>query len=252
MDRKERLIVIGVAMHNNSLDIKRCITSILKQKKIKREIHIVIGNDNSTDDWKEVLNDLIIENKEGISILDLNNSNVVNTRNDINNFIIKNIENTELIGRLDADDEYSDEFVLSSIEKILDKNNPDLILAGNYLRKNNIICNRVNRSTAKLQDIDYLKERVLRMSEGDKSSELPSCNLFIRPNVLLPYPNIESGEDHLLLLNYLTSKKRYNWHFAESLLAVIYNLNGTSTSNNKNSNTYLASRLEMFNKINIA
>jgi len=246
---KNEKIVIGVAMHNNASVIERCISSILKQKNVNRNIHIVVGNDNSKDDWRFNLDSILKEYKNQISIINLNNSCVVKTRNDINNYIIDNIENNVLIGRLDADDEYADENVLSIIETIYEIKTPDLILAGNYLRTKKGICNRVNRSTKRILDYEYLKNRVYKMSKGIEGSELPSCNLFIKPNCLMPYPEIESGEDHLLLINYLINRKKYNWYFAEELLAVIYNLEGTGTSSNKRNSFYFSSREKMLNKI---
>ena len=45
----------------------------------------------------------------------------------------------QLILRLDADDEFYHNDALIKIEEILDKENPDYILAGNSLRKNNVI-----------------------------------------------------------------------------------------------------------------
>ncbi|WP_298366419.1 glycosyltransferase family A protein [uncultured Lutibacter sp.] len=244
----KRKIVVAVAMHNNSNEIRRCLISILRQVNIERQIHIVIGNDNSFDDWKSQIEDILHINHKVISILNLNNSNVVKTRNEINTYILKNLTEVDLIARLDADDEYSNADVLSKIEQIFNSNSPDLILAGNYLRLNNTIISRVNKSSRKLLDKKYLKDRVFNMSQGDSNAELPSCNLFIKPSVLIPYPNIESGEDHLLLIKYLLSNT-YKWHFAEEILAVNYNLNGSTTLSNKKKNTYISCREEMYNML---
>ena len=70
------------------------------------------------------------------------------------------------------------------------------------------------------------------MSQNNPESELPSCNLFVRPECLLPYPDIASGEDHALLVQYLVNQDKYKAFFAEDILLTIYNLGGNTTSCN--------------------
>ena len=74
----------------------------------------------------------------------LNNNNIVQTRNAINEFIAQKYPGTALIGRLDADDEYADDYVLSKIEEILELHDPDVILAGNHLRQDGRLIKRKN------------------------------------------------------------------------------------------------------------
>lgn len=240
-------IVIGVAMHNNAATIRRCLSSIMKQQNVKRLIKIVVGNDNSTDNWREETADLIQD--ERVTLLELSNNHVVLTRNAINAFICNHYPNCVLVGRLDADDEYSSEYELSKIETVFDQENPDIISAGNYLRENNIVIARKNPTDKRLLDANYLCMRLQQMSYGIPEGELPSCNLFVRPMCLIPYPEMASGEDHALFVNYLTQQDKYKIFFAENLLPVIYNLGGKTTSTNWQSGNYIRCRKELFNQV---
>ena len=239
-------IVIGVAMHNNVQTIRRCLLSILGQKNLKRSLKIVLANDHSSDKWNDEISDLLKDTR--ITMLYLDNCDVVKTRNSINSFIKDNYPNSILIGRLDADDEYSGEFELSKIETIFDSENPDLILAGNYLRQNGVVIERKNLADKRLSDKNYVIERLKQMSEGKPEGELPSCNLFLSPQILMPYPDIASGEDHALLVHYLLNQDKYNIYIAEELLPVIYNLGGKTTENNKKSTKHIACRKQLYLK----
>lgn len=242
-----QIIAIGVAMHNNASTIRRCLSSILKQEHVKRKLHIVLANDYSSDKWQSEIADLIAD--ERITILNLQNNNVVKTRNDINSFILENISNCVLIGRLDADDEYSSWQELSKIEKVFDTSHPDVISAGNYLRENDVIIERTNIADKRLADTDYVLLRLEQMSKCLPEGELPSCNLFIRPCKLLPYPSVDSGEDHALFVEYLMNQDKYSIFFADNLLPVIYNLGGNITAQNRFSGNYIRCRKELFSKI---
>ena len=239
-------IVIGVAMHNNAPTIRRCLLSILNQQGVTRKIKIVLANDNSSDNWQEEITDLLGDSR--LTIIHLSNNNAVLTRNAINTYIQEHHPRCVLIGRLDADDEYSSDNELAKIEVIFDTECPDIISAGNYLRENGAIIARTNRTDKRFANMDYLLFRLKQMAECLPEGELPSCNLFIKPEKTLPYPSVESGEDHALFVHYLLNKDSYKIHFAETLLPVIYDLGGTATSNNKFSGSYIRCRKELYLK----
>ena len=239
-------IAIGVAMHNNALTIRRCLSSILGQREIKRKIRIILANDNSSDNWQENVSDLLEDKR--ITIIHLSNNSAILTRNAINRYIQEHNPRCVLIGRLDADDEYSSDKEIAKIEAIFDAENPDVISAGNYLRENGTIIARTNPSDIRLSNIDYLLFRLKQMAECIPEGELPSCNLFIKPSKMLDYPSVESGEDHALFVHYLLNKDKYKIYFAENVLPVIYNLGGYTTSHNRFSGNYSRCRKELYLK----
>ena len=203
---KTEKIVIGVAVHNSKNTLRRCLESILAQKDVKRDVWILIADDDSNDDWKKSLGDIL--KNEKIVIIDVKNHHTAKTRNDINRYIKMLFDNVSFIGRLDADDEYASEDVLSKIECKFDDIKPDVLVAGNHLRLDGKIIGRVNIATSKLTNKAYLLSRLKKMSKGIAEAELPSCNVFMTPNSLQDYPEISSAEDHFLLVRLLLSDKK--------------------------------------------
>ena len=243
-DVENQDIVIGVAMKDGAATIRRCLVSILEQEDLKRNLKVVLANDDSVDEWQTCIADLLQDKR--ITLLNLHNGNVVKTRNEINRYIQQNYPHCVLIGRLDADDEYSSKYELAKVERAFERETPDIISAGNYLREDGVILERKNPTTKKLKEIDYVLYRLKQMSEGILEGELPSCNLFIRPQVLLPYPQMESGEDHALFVQYLINQEKYNIFFAEDLLPVIYNVSGNVTASNIKTGKQIKSRQELY------
>lgn len=239
---KSKKIVIGVAVHNSKNTLRRCLESILTQKDVKRDVWILIADDDSNDDWKKSLGDIL--KNEKIVIIDVKNHHTAKTRNDINHYIKMLFENVSFIGRLDADDEYASEDVLSKIESKFDDIKPDALVAGNYLRLDGKIIDRVNIATSKLTNKAHLLSRLKKMSKGIAEAELPSCNVFMTPNSLQDYPEISSAEDHFLLVRLLLSDKKIE--FAKDILLTIYNLSGNKTADNKQTEKYLNARKQLY------
>ena len=235
-------IVIGVAIHNNKSTLRRCLESILAQNDVKRDVWILIMDDNSGDGWKNSVSDIL--RSEKAIVVGTKNCHAAKTRNDINHHIRTLFENVAFIGRLDADDEYASKDVLSEIECKFDDIKPDVLVAGNYLRLDGKIIDRVNIATPKLADTTYLLNRLKQMSEGIAEAELPSCNVFMTPNSLQDYPEISSAEDHFLLVRLLLSDKKIE--FAEDILLTIYNLSGNKTADNKQTEKYLNARKQLY------
>ncbi len=233
-------ISIGVATHNGAKTIRRCLLSLLQQTGCSRHIKVVIGDDSSTQDWQEEVSD-ILEDLDAV-ILHLTFSNVVNTRNKINDYILSHIENVRFMGRLDDDDFYASDDVLKRIEGLFDSSRPDVVIGGNGYTQNGEIIERENMKNSRLVDFDYLHSRLEGMAEGRPECELPSCNLFVIPASAKPYPAYKSAEDHYLTLYYLTHQEVYKVIVTDEIKVTNYNLSGHITKKNKKGSNYLEVR----------
>jgi len=233
-------IVIGMPLKNSATTIKRTVLSVLNQKNVKREIILIIANDNSTDDWKKEIKEYI--NNDRIIIKNVNLGKSYKVRNFLNDFIRNEIVNVDYIGRLDADDFIVNDTTLSKIEKIMDKYNPDVIISGNKLSINNEIIDRMNFADKRLLDFKFLKSKLELMATGDPLGELPSCNTFIKPDIKIEHKDIESAEDHWFTVDLLLNKDKYNIYIADNILYSVYSLSGALTSQNKQQTKFLESR----------
>jgi len=240
-----RKIVIGMPLKNGAKTLRRAVKSVLEQKDVKRNIILFIVNDNSSDNWRDEIKDFIDDNR--IVIKNVNIGLIYKVRNFINDYIKNNIKNVDYIGRLDADDYLASDDVLSRLEQIMDKYNPDAIIAGNKLAIGNKIIERINYAEKKLLDFDYLKDKLEKMTRGNPLGELPSCNTFIKPSVVIKYKNVESAEDHWFTVDLLLNKDRYNIYIAENILYSVYSLNGELTNQNRKNSNYIKSRKKLLN-----
>jgi len=238
-----KTIVLTMPLHNAAKTIRRAVLSIVNQKNVQRKLILVIGNDNSKDNWKYEIADLVTDNIIIINIAEGGKSYKV--RNAINDYILSNLKNVAYVGRLDADDELADDFVISKLEKIIVNQNPDVIIAGNYQRKENNIIGK-NMPNKNILNFDYLMERLYKMSLDIPEAELPSCNTFIKTGCMINYPAKESAEDHWLLVELLLKSDKLKIHIAEDLIYSIYSLSGNLTNTNKEKSKYIKSRKELY------
>ncbi len=247
--RERQLIVIGVMVHEDAATIRRCLESICRQKGTMRRIHVVIQDDDSLDNWRQQVGQLL--DRSFMTIRKVKIGNVAKARSELNRFISEEVPRAELIGRLDADDEFTDEYALAKIERAFDlAGGADMVLGGNYLRSSRTgqMLKRTNKADRRLGDRAYLLERLRGMASGIKSAELPSCNMFLSPRTIVRYPELRSAEDHALLVHYLLRKGQYKIVFAEHCLPVIYSLGGCVTTMNKTKDVYLESRRILYNE----
>ena len=239
-------IIICMPLKNAEKTLKKSVYSVLKQIKTKREIVLLVGNDNSIDNSMDILNDIANEHSN-IVILNVNFNSTYLNRNFLNNYVRVNFPNCALIGRLDADDTIINETAISQIEKLFDKYNFDALMSGNKQIKNGAILQWENHPSKDLIKDDFLSKQLYLMAKGNTRAELPSCNTFIKPSVTTEYPNKKSAEDHWFSVFLLMQKKKLNIYIDEQLLYCVYSLDGFVTNDNKKTQDYTQSRIELYN-----
>lgn len=237
-------IVICMPLKNAEKTAKNAVFSVLRQTNTKREIVLLIGNDNSTDNSEKILKEIALQNPN-IVLLNVNFGNAYLNRNYLNEYARTNYPNCVLIGRLDADDVIYTENTISEIERLFDENNFDVLMCGNKQVKNGIVLEWENRPSKKLLQNDFLLNQLFEMTQGNPNAELPSCNTFIKPTIKTEYPDKSSAEDHWFTVLLLLQKEKLNIMIDENLLYCFYSLDGFATHSNKKTNSYIKSRNEL-------
>lgn len=240
----EEQIVICMPLKNAEKTVKNAVFSVLQQTNTKREIVLLIGNDNSTDNSETILRKIASQNPNVI-LLNVNFGKAYLNRNHLNEYARTNYPNCILIGRLDADDVIYSENTISEIEKLFDDNNFDVLICGNKQVKNGIVLEWENKPSKKLLQNDFLLNQLSEMQRGNPLAELPSCNTFIKPCVKVEYPNKASAEDHWFTALLLMQKENLGILIDENLLYCFYSLDGFVTHSNKKTNNYFRSREEL-------
>lgn len=237
-------IVVCMALKNAEITVEKSIYSILNQKNTKREIVLLIGNDNSTDNSEMILKKIASQNPN-IVLLNVNFGNAYFNRNYLNEYARTNYPNCVLIGRLDADDVIYTQNTISEIEKLFDENNFDVLMCGNKQVKNGIILKWENKPSKQLLQDDFLLNQLFEMTQGNPKAELPSCNTYIKPTIKTEYPDNASAEDHWFTVLLLLQKEKLNILIDENLLYCFYSLDGFATRNNKKTNNFIQSRKKL-------
>lgn len=238
-------IVICMPLKNAEKTLKNAVFSVLQQTNTKREIVLLIGNDNSTDNSETILNEIALQNPN-VVLLNVNFANAYLNRNYLNEYARTNYPNCVLIGRLDADDVIYTRNTISEIEKLFDDNNFDVLICGNKQVKNGIVLEWENKPSKKLLQDDFLMNQLFEMTQCNPKAELPSCNTFIKPKIKTEYPGKVSAEDHWFTVLLLLQKEKLNILIDENLLYCFYSLDGFATHSNKKTNNYGKSRIELY------
>lgn len=238
-------IVICMPLKNAEKTARNAIYSLLQQTNTKREIVLLIGNDNSTDNSETILNEIASQNPN-VVLLNVNFGNAYLNRNYLNEYAQTNYPNCILIGRLDADDAIYTKNTISEIEKLFDDNNFDVLMCGNKQVKNGVVLEWENKPSKKLLQDDFLLNQLLEMKQGNPKAELPSCNTFIKPTIKTEYPDKASAEDHWFTVLLLLQKEKLNIFIDEELIYCYYSLDGFATHSNKKTNNYIKSRNELY------
>lgn len=244
-DSPAEQIVICMPLKNAEKTLKKSVESVLNQRGTKREVVLLIGNDNSTDKSEFLLRDYLKEYKN-VELLNVNFGKASLNRNYLNQYARESYPNCVLIGRLDADDVINNEDTLSKIEQIFDQTNFDALICGNKQVRNGIVQDWENKPSKKLLDTDFLISQLCEMAQGNPKAELPSCNTFVKPTVEIEYPVIESAEDHWFNVLLLLRKDELKIQIDEDLIYCNYSLDGLATAINKESDKHALSRQKLF------
>lgn len=238
-------IVICMSLKNAERTVEKSILSVFNQKDTRREIVLIIGNDNSTDNSESIVKE-IASKKPNVVYLNVNFGKAYLNRNYLNEYARTNYPNCILIGRLDADDVIYSDNTISQIETLFDKHNFDVLICGNKQVKNGEVLEWENKPSKKLLQDDFLLNQLFEMTQGNPKAELPSCNSFLKPTIKNKYPDKASAEDHWFTVLLLLQKEKLNILIDEELLYCFYSLDGFATSNNKKSKDFIKSRKELY------
>jgi glycosyltransferase involved in cell wall biosynthesis len=224
-------VLIAIAHRNQSTELKRALSSALKQTLVRQaEARIVILDDQSEEGWEASVKDLL--NDPSVTLLSAECGSPSRARNQLLDWADKQT-GIQWVARLDADDELAE---IHSMEALFNEGHGHdtvAVIGSNALRMGERILPWANRANSEeLLDLTNLSAYVDRFSSGEQERELPSCNLMMRTGLGLRYPNTRSAEDHWLLCNLLI-KYPMQVRTVSDPLFCIYSLGGTDTAQNK-------------------
>jgi hypothetical protein len=149
-------------------------------------------------------------------------------RNAALDFIDAELPQVRWVARLDADDRFADRHALAASVSLGDKTRALAVLGGNRVLSHDGHHLRDNPASLELGSREHLRSVVAAMANGTAANELPSCNLMLRTQSGVRYPDMRSAEDHWLVASLL-------WHhpgrvgILEAPLFADYRLGGPAT-----------------------
>lgn len=236
-------VVIGVCLHNQKNMLNKCLNSIFDQKMYGIKIAIVILDDQSSDNWEEHVEDIIL--RKEIVIINGNCGNASRARNALLDFVDENFPRAKWVARLDADDKFSCQYSLYSSCIKGSFTNSKYVIGGNVLVNNELIYKN-NPASRRLMDEGFVLSILESMAAGSAINELPSCNLLLATHSGWRYPDIRSAEDHWLVANLLLNHKHCG-AILEYPYYCDYNLNGAETGYNILNSLHTLSRKKLYN-----
>ena len=203
---------------------------------------IVILDDQSVDAWQTEVIDLI--KHPSISLIRVNAGSAARARNAILDYADKD-KYAKWTARLDADDELATSQSVEALWKEGVKQNASYVIGSNLLKRSGKLQKDINIADPEiLRTSSKLVSFVEAFCMGKQEQELPSCNLLLRTDINLRYPNVKSAEDHWLLI-WLLMHHSEEAAIVSNPIYAIYTLNGNDTKRNQKKDLWKNQRIRI-------
>lgn len=200
-------VSIIVPIYNGEKYIKQCIDSLINQSL--KEIEIILINDGSTDNTKNIIENYSEKDKR-IIVINKENSGPGSSRN-----IGINKASGEYIGFVDSDD-YVEKTMYKDLYNLVKNQDIDICMCNYkdvYIKDNKeyVVNHRLNTKKV-YKEIDIKKEIVSKFSLNENIGLYSLCNKiyrrdFLKENKLIIPEEREHGEDWLFNINAFTKAK---------------------------------------------
>jgi glycosyltransferase involved in cell wall biosynthesis len=236
-------VVIAVSHQNQPELLRRALKSAVEQTLVdERKAQIAVLDDQSEENWREVTGAIL--NHPSITILTARCGSPARSRNQILDWAEKQTQ-IRWVARMDADDEFAATNSLEALYYKAESENSIAAIGSNKLRISGSLSKTINRASGEeLLNTEALVQLIQSFCIEGQQRELPSCNLLIRANAGLRYPNIRSAEDHWLVMRLL-------FDFPDRVSVVsqptyaIYSLAGNDTQSNRDAGYWAGSRKKL-------
>lgn len=237
---KQAPIAIAIAHKNQGELLQRALRSALDQTLIVNQFaQIILLDDSSNDGWKSSVADLIAH--PSVTLLSAECGSPARARNLLLDWADKQV-GIDWVARLDADDELAVRESVEVMWRQAIQHHAIASLGSNQLRVNGELLDEVNVANPnELLQPEMLVSFIMGFCKDQNSRELPSCNLLLKTKLGLRYPNIQSAEDHWLVMRLLMLHTT-RVAIVPAPFYCIYSLNGDDTRLNKSNSLWQEQR----------
>jgi glycosyltransferase involved in cell wall biosynthesis len=196
------VVAIAMPLHNHVSTLYFALESALSQTLTEGHCAVVLLDDQSTDDWRTEIADLL--GHPGLILLEGHCGSAALARNAILDFIESDLPNVRWVARLDPDDLLCSSTSVDALVYAGESKEASFVLGSNHLERDRFPVKQDNIANPDiLLDRKQLVQFIEAFCFGKSANELPSCNLLIRTGCGIRYPSIRSAEDHWLVAQLL-------------------------------------------------
>ncbi|WP_375177782.1 glycosyltransferase family A protein [Marinobacter mobilis] len=236
-------VVIAISHRNQPEQLKRALKSAVVQTLVdERKAQVAVLDDQSEENWQEVTGAIL--NHPAVTILSARCGSPARSRNQLLDWAEQQ-PHIRWVARLDADDEFAAINSLEALYHQAQAQNSIAAIGSNKLRINGSVSATINRaSPEELLDQEALVQLIQSFCIEGQHRELPSCNLLLRADTGLRYPNLRSAEDHWLVTRLLFELSDRVSVVPQPAYA-IYSLSGSDTQSNRKAGYWADSRKKL-------
>lgn len=238
-------VIVAVAAIATGAQLTRCLESIAEQSCEGLDFGVALLFDGL--DAAETASGVLLPAAIGDRtwVLLANCGSAPRSRNALLEFVDLNVAGCRWVARLDSDDRFAAPDSLATAVAAGEASGVVAVLGGNRVvdREGRLL--RLNPATSALVDPTQVLLLLGAMAEGNAENEIPSCNLLLRAQSGLRYPDMASAEDHWLVADLLIHRPGDVAVVAEPLFAD-YAVNGPATVAAKGAARYAAARRALY------
>lgn len=227
-------VVIGITVRNQARRLPRALKSALSQDVVENdEAVVVLLDDQSTDNWRESCGELLEHPR--VVIIEGVCGSASRARNALLDFVDQYLPYARWVARLDADDTLASNTSVAALCCKGDEFAVQYVLGSNHLSVDGELLDHSNvADPAVLLDRQRLLQFIEAFCLHEEPQELPSCNLVLRCQSGIRYPDVRSAEDHWLVASLLFFHPDKGVVVPTPVYAV-YSLAGSTTQHNRRS-----------------
>lgn len=240
-EAREASVAIGICIRNQARQLPQALASAMSQQVIQQGMGVVVILDDASDDAWQLSVANWLHHPRVVVVSGLCGS-AARARNALLDWVDTELPAVRWVARLDADDLLVDHRSVAALIQAGEAESACYVLGSNHL---SIRGQRLPSSNiadpAVLQHRSSLLAFIEAFCLNGQQQELPSCNLLLRTQSGVRYPDVRSAEDHWLVAE-LLMLQTHKGVIVPSPVYAEYSLGGDVTIQNRRSKEWARQR----------
>ncbi|MCP9760236.1 glycosyltransferase [Aquitalea sp. S1-19] len=240
-EAQQATVVIGICVRNQAKHLPVALASAMSQQVMRQGMGVVVILDDASDDeWQASVKNWLHHPR--VVVVNGLCGSAARARNALLDWVDAELPSACWVARLDADDLLVDHCAVAALIQAGEAANARYVLGSNHL---SVSGQRLPVSNIADPAVLQHRPRLLAFIEAfclhEQQQELPSCNLLLRTQSGIRYPDVTSAEDHWLVAELLMLQTNDGIVVSSPVYAE-YSLGGFVTEQNRRSTQWYRQR----------